>query len=228
MGNLKYNIACQVCHTQCLLEILTKENDIFIRKFCLCEELTYPIYKDSFGYSFRNIVHQKESCKCRIMFRKETVNYCYDCKKDICSLCSKKTQYHKRLTDLNIILNYCHYHFNEEIIGFCKKCIKPICNKCLDYFHKNHEIIYNKDLSLNKDDVNQFKENLENAFNKFIYLIKCKYKENYKLSKNNIFDTYGKDSNISELDLYDYKIAKTLELLKTILDLYNHHKKIIH
>ena len=68
MGNLKWNIACKVCHTQYLLEILTKEKDIYLRKYCLCEELTCPIYKSK--YCFCDIIHKKGKCGCTLMFRR--------------------------------------------------------------------------------------------------------------------------------------------------------------
>jgi hypothetical protein len=86
--------------------------------------------------------------------------------------------------------------------------------------HKNHEIIYSKDLNIDYIIIEKFKHNLYKAFTDLDNLIKLKYDNKYKIEISNLCRPQNK--NYFEED--EQKIILCLELLKTFLDLYYYHK----
>ena len=112
-----------------------------------------------------------------------------------------------------------------KLIGFCKVCLISICEKCLknNNLHKNHEIIYSKDLNIDNAIIEKFQNNLYKAFTELDNLIKLKYGSKYKIEISNLY----KPQNKKFFNEEDQKIILCLELLKTFLDLYYYHKKII-
>ena len=220
--NLKYVIACDKCHCHFLLEIMTMENNIFIRKYCFCGESTSPINNTGIDILY-DIEKYKEChvrCSCQIS-SKTVYKYCNDCLRFFCEECTIRHNHHKQM-DFNYFFINCYYHVNDKIIGFCKTCVKPICKVCIDNKHKNHKIEYNNNLEINDDILNEYMNNLSKAILEFDKLIKAKYGNSFSVSIENLNFLQGK----MFFKKKDRQISNCLLILKTIIDSYYYYKKI--
>jgi hypothetical protein len=191
--NLKYIIACEKCHCHFLLEIITLENNIFIRKYCFCGESTSPINNTHIDilYDIEKYKDCHVRCSCDQKSSKPVYKYCNDCLRFFCEDCTIRHNHHKQMDFNNFFIN-CYYHVNDKIIGFCKTCIKPICKVCIDNQHKNHKIEYNNNLEINDDILNEYMNNLSKAISEFDKLIKAKYGNSIGVSIENLNFLQGK------------------------------------
>lgn len=78
--NLKYVITCEKCHCHFLLEIITLENNIFIRKYCFCGESTSPINNTKIDilYDIEKYKKCHVLCSCDQKSSKTVYKYCND------------------------------------------------------------------------------------------------------------------------------------------------------
>ena len=219
--NLKFVIACDKCHCHFLLEIITMEDNIFIRKYCFCGESTSPINNQKIQILYDIEEYKKLRCFCSTQSLKIVYKYCNDCQRFFCEDCTIKHNHHKQMDPNNFLIN-CYYHVNDKIIGFCKTCIKPICKICIDNKHKNHKIEYNKNLKINDDILNEYMNNLNKAISEFDKLIKVKYGNSISVSIENLNFLQGK----MFFKKKDRQILNCLLVLKTIIDSYYYYKKI--
>jgi len=231
MGLLNYNsaikgtLACKECHTHYLLELLTNEKDILLRKYCFCGESTSQI-NNNMKLKFMKDLNFFTDNKCKCIYKSEldiidkrnTISkYCNDCKTYLCKDCINKHE-HKNLIDPNLFLINCKYHQEQKLVGFCRKCIKPLCQKCVNDFHRNHDIRYAK--QLNKFIIEKYQDNLLKAISEYNKLIKIKYSQNMEVTISNLSST---QKNLPLIDFEDKQIIISLEILKTMLDLYTYH-----
>lgn len=149
--------------------------------------------------------------------------YCYQCNKFISNENSLSHK-HKAIINAADYIYNCKFHKTEILIGFCKDCKKLICGICLnDNLHKNHKIEYTKDLAITEEILKEYETNLKNAFLEMNNLIKLKYDNNsIKLKMINIFEEENFDYKM--FNSKDQQILKSLQLLKTFLDLYKSYK----
>ena len=226
-SDLKGSLVCDKCLTHYIIEIITSEETISIRKYCYCGKLTMPInqgIKSHLYNSYDCYNHYRCGCVPIIMGNfnyKKVSKYCYECEKFFCDDCSKNHSKHKNVILLSSIFkNYCKFHLNEQILGFCKKCKIPICKKCINEKHKNHFINCSENIKVTEYFVNNFKNNLMKAHSDFEQLMKLKYGKETRIYLNNL----SNPQTVSFFDNYDKLIVRTLEILKTIYDSYIYHK----
>ena len=225
-SNLDGDLCCYQCYAFYLFEIIETTNDILIRKYCYCGISTSSLSKDII-YSILNFDFYKTT-KCHM--NQETysndlnddnniINYCIQCKQFLCDICSTKHS-HKTFIHAKDITSNCKFHREMKLIGFCKNCLISICEKCLKNkkLHKNHEIIYSKDLNDDNIIIEKFKHNLYKAFTDLDNLIKIKYDGKYKIEISNLC----KPQNKNYFNEDEQKIILCLELLKTFLVYYYH------
>ena len=219
--NLKFVLACDKCHCHFLLEIITMENNILIRKYCFCGESTSPINNLNIEILYEIEKYKKLRCSCNMRALKAVYKYCNDCQQFFCEDCTIKHSHHKQMDFNNFLIN-CYFHVNEKIIGFCKTCVKPVCEICIDNKHKNHKIEYNKNLEINDDILNEYMNNLSKAISEFDKLIKAKYGNSFSVSIENLNFYQGK----MFFQKKDRQISNCLLVLKTIIDSYYYYKEI--
>ena len=230
MGINKYNnpikgcLACKQCHTYYLLELLTTEPNILLRKYCFCGESTTQINNNMKleliqEFSFFN----DYKCKCilgtedNVAQKKAISKFCNDCNEYLCKDCLKMHS-HTNLIAPNLLLINCKYHQNKKLIGFCRNCTKPLCQECANNSHRNHDIRYAK--QLNKLIIEKYQKNLLKAISEFTKLIKQKYGQNMELTISNLSSS---SKDLPLIDFEDKQILISLEILQTILDLYIYH-----
>ena len=230
MGINKYNnpikgcLACKQCHTYYLLELLTTEPNILLRKYCFCGESTTQINNNMKleliqEFSFFN----DYKCKCilgtedNVAQKKAISKFCNDCNEYLCKDCFK-IHNHTNLIAPNLLLINCKYHQNKKLIGFCRNCTKPLCQECANNSHRNHDIRYAK--QLNKLIIEKYQKNLLKAISEFTKLIKQKYGQNMELTISNLSSS---SKDLPLIDFEDKQILISLEILQTILDLYIYH-----
>ena len=213
-------IACDKCHCHFLLEFITLENNIFIRKYCFCGESTSPMNNSKIEILYDIEEYKKIRCSCSFSIKKIS-KYCNDCQRFFCEECIIKHNHHK-IIDPNDFFTNCFFHVNDKIIGFCKTCIKPICKVCIDNKHKNHKIEYNKHLEINDNILNEYMNNLNKAISEFDKLIRLKYGNSISVSIENLKYLQSK----LFFKKYDRQILNSLFVLKIILDSYYHFSKI--
>ena len=222
-SNLDGNLCCYQCYSFYLIEIIETTNDILIKKYCYCgistsslnKHIIYSILKFDF---YKNIkCHTTQE----IYDDNIIINYCIQCKQFLCGECSIKHN-HKIFINAKEVISKCNFHREMNLIGFCKNCLISICEKCLTNknLHKNHEIIYSKDLNIDSIIIEKFKHNLYKAFTDLDNLIKLKYDNKYKIEISNLC----RPQNKNYFEENEQKIILCLELLKTFLDLYYYHK----
>ena len=221
---IKGSLACKQCHTYYLLELLTTEKDIFLRKYCFCGESTTQINNNMKLELIQELyIFNDYKCKCILktennITQKKTISkFCNDCNKYLCKDCIKE-HVHINLIDPNLLLINCIYHQNQKLVGFCRKCTKPLCLKCVNGFHRNHDIRYTK--QLNKFIIEKYQNNLLKAITEFKILIKLKYDQNMELNISNLSSS---QKNLPLIDYEDKQIIISLEILHTMLDLYIYH-----
>lgn len=215
-----YIIACDKCHCHFLLEIITMESNILIRKYCFCGESTSPINISKIEFLYDIGIHKKLRCSCSVAL-KQVYKYCNDCQLFFCEDCTINHNHHKQM-DLNNLFINCYFHVNDKIIGFCKTCVKPIYKVCIDNKHKNHKIEYNKNLEINDDILNEYMNNLGTAISEFDKLIKVKYSKSISVSMQNL--TFLQSKLLFQKK--DMQILNCLLVLKIIIDSYYYYKKI--
>ena len=82
---------------------------------------------------------------------------CCTCNKNICLLCKENHNKQHLIIDYDN-KNYICYNHNELFILYCDICKSNLCNKC-ELKHKNHKIIYFRDISPDINDIkNKIKE----------------------------------------------------------------------
>ena len=188
-SNLDGNLCCYQCYSFYLIEIIETTNDILIKKYCYCGISTSPLNKHII-YSILKFDFYK-NIKCHttqeIYDDNIIINYCIQCKQFLCGECSIKHN-HKIFINAKEVISKCNFHREMNLIGFCKNCLISICEKCLTNknLHKNHEIIYSKDLNIDSIIIEKFKHNLYKAFTDLDNLIKLKYDNKYKIEISNL------------------------------------------
>ena len=221
--SIKNEFICDKCCRHYLLELISDESKALLRGYCFCGESTIQIENPK-EILFLNEFQFYENYKCKCVTniyenKKKVWKYCDKCNEFLCKECSNSHEHNNSIFEPDILTNKCKYHSNEELIGFCKHCKKPICQECINYFHKKHEIKLTKDLIKTDEYVENYEKNLEKAISDFNKFMKMKYGEieitipNLD-NKENINIIYGRDR----------QTVTTLQILKTILDLYNYHK----
>jgi len=222
-NNFKGILTCKKCHTYYLLELLTNEKDILLRKYCFCGESTSQINSNMKMDLMQDFNFYKNyKCKCipemgdNIDEKKTISKYCNECNEYLCKDCIKNHN-HTNLISPNLFLVNCKLHPKEKLIGFCRKCTKPLCQKCANDFHRNHDIRYAK--QLNKFIIEKYQDNLLKAISEYNKLIKLKYSQNMELTISNL----SSSQNLPLIDFEDKQIIITLEILKTMFDLYIYH-----
>ena len=238
-------------------KVNVNENDfsekIIIKLFCqnlehnTIIELDYEEYKLIIDESLDNI------CKCTlcnsIINERNSPNYCYTCKKIICSDCleDKHEKGHKSVFDYEDLNNKCliHYNGNNNTDYFCPICKNNYCQECIDdnlEHKKDHmvqkkteyanEIIKNNIINI-EDEKNKIKEkkkkleealrDLEKLNNFYDFLLKEKNNYFY-LFNNNVNKQKGKLINIK-----NYKSSKNVKYStyqkRLVLDIPKFNKK---
>ena len=217
---ITYELACEDCITHFLLEIISYEDIILIKKYCFCGEITLSVNSHVLD---RMIINTKyyQVLNYAVIPDTKINKFCYQCKKFISNE-ESLNHGHKAIINAADYIYNCKLHKSKLIIGFCKECKKLICEICIN-LHKNHEIEYTKDLEITEETLNKYETNLEKAFFEMNNLAKIKYGDDYEnIEMQNLFE------EMEDFEFYDKKdqqIIKTLELLKTFLDLYKNHKK---
>ena len=239
-------------------KVTVKEND-FAEKIIIklsCQnlehrdiiELDYEEYKLLIDESLNNI------CKCslcnRIINGRYTPNYCYTCKKVICSDCleDKHENGHKNIFDYEDLDNKCliHYNGNNNTDYFCSICKNNYCQECIDdnlEHKKDHmvqkkteyanEIIKNNIINI-EDEKNKIKEkkkklqealkNLDKINNFYDYLLK--EKNNYFYLFNNISNKQkGKLINNIKNHISSKTFKHTTYQKRLVLDIPKFNKK---
>ena len=230
MGINKYNnpikgsLACMQCHTHYLLELITTEPNILLRKYCFCGESTNQINNNMKLELIQELNFFNEyKCNCILktennLAQKKTISkFCNDCNEYLCKDCFKKHN-HTNLIAPNLLLINCKYHQNQKLIGFCRNCEKPLCQECVNNSHRNHDLQYAK--KLNKIIIEKYQKNLLKAISEFTKLIKQKYGQNMELTISNLSSS---SKDLPLIDFEDKQILISLEILQTILDLYIYH-----
>jgi len=230
MGINKYNnpikgsLACKKCHTHYLLELITTEPNILLRKYCFCGESTTQINNNMKLELIQELSFFNDyKCKCILetennVAQKKTISkFCNDCNEYLCKDCFK-VHNHTNLIAPNLLLINCKYHQNQKLIGFCRNCTKPLCQECASNSHRNHDIRYAK--QLNKFIIEKYQKNLLKAISEFTKLIKQKYDQNMELTISNLSSS---SKDLPLIDFEDKQILISLEILQTIIDLYKYH-----
>jgi hypothetical protein len=166
--------------------------------------------------------YKEFKCICMLIRkdRKKISKYCYECEQFFCKDCLKNHE-HTNVIEPKFLLTNCKNHPKEKLVGHCIDCIKPICNKCINDIHKAHEIKYTKDLKISDDIITKYNNNLLKAFLDCDKLMKLKYGNDIEVNIVNL----SYPQALTYFDNNDKQIIISLEILKTIIDLYNYHKK---
>lgn len=219
INQTKDDISCYKCKCHYLLELISIENSISLRKYCFCCESTEPITKNTKSQLMSN--YQNYKCNCRLIQKdkKNISKYCYECEQFLCKDCLKNHE-HKNVIEPQFFLTNCKNHPNEKLVGHCIDCIKPICNKCINDIHNSHEIKYTKDLEISDEIIAKYNNNLLKAFLDCDKLMKLKYGKDIKVNIVNLSNS----QSLTFFDNNDKQIIVSLEILKTIIDLYKYHK----
>ena len=167
-------------------------------------------------------------------------NYCLDCKMNICVTCKLKHDKNHKIIDYDNKNYICEIH-NEGYIRYCKKCKLNMCLSC-ESKHNDHETIsIMPDLDKIKNNIKEFKENIDIFNNNIDNIINKlnKVKDNIKIYYNiynNIFKNYEKKIRNYELyyninEINNNNIIKDIKeinneininnKIKNILDIYN-------
>ena len=131
-------------------------------------------------------------------------NYCLDCKMNICVTCKLKHDKNHKIIDYDNKNYICEIH-NEGYTRYCKKCKLNMCLSC-ESEHNDHETIsIMPDLDKIKNNIKEFKENIDIFNNNIDNIINKlnKVKDNIKIYYNiynNIFKNYEK--KIRNYELY--------------------------
>ena len=206
-----FELACKDCFTHFLVEISSYKEIILVKKICFCDEITYSAHPYIFCYNNLKPNYYQH-------FGNEDIpssfinKYCCQCN-DFISDFTLKNHEHKEIINAADYIYNCKIHKTEILIGFCKDCKNLICGKYIHNFHKNHEIDYTKNLEITEEIIEKYENNLKSTF----------YEMNMKM--RNLYEE--KDFDKQFFNSRDIHILKTLELLKTFLDLYKDLKKII-
>ena len=204
-----------------LIEILSNEYIISIRKYCNCGEITRKI-KD-----YINLLKFKYYKVCSLCKAKVKTKYCFDCKKFLCDKCLKDDNKNHRILLSKYVLISCKYHYEERIVCFCKNCKKAICFHCINQFHKDHEIKFMKDLNITDEMINNYKNKLIKFFEVFEQYLYSKYGKKFKINIYNLLSYKRGTYNYARYKIlteYEKQVFLTLGLFHTILDLYNYYK----
>ena len=105
-------------------------------------------------------------CFCGKCSKRTATNYCQDCKRPICEMC---TTMHREWSDYSkheivplgndlppkkvSLSMYCSHHNNEELDSYCKTCCELICHSCKLTQHQDHQH-YSVTLSLESVETN--------------------------------------------------------------------------
>ena len=227
MGNTLKNendweLACKVCCTHYLVEIISFEDLILIRRYCFCGEETLSAESHVFFYmKLKTIYYQFPKFA---PYPERNINkYCYTCNEYIKDEQLFNHMHNTIINAADYIYN-CKLHKNERLIGFCNSCKQLICEKCINKnLHKNHKIEYTKNLEITEDIMNKYETNLQKAVDEMNNLINLKYNRNdLKLKMINLYEEENNDYRY--FDSKDKQIINILKLLKTFIDLYKSHK----
>ena len=218
-----YDLCCDKCGSHYLFEIFCKEN-IFLRKYCFCGESISEI-NNHIQFLLIKKAHFVKSNQSSSSFGLSNYDnctkYCPKCNLFLNDEFAVKHE-HKNLVNSKDYEQNCFFHRNLKLIGFCKNCKKPVCEECIKiYWHKNHNIKYTKNLIITEEYIENFNNQLNKAFLELNEFIKFKYNNTkFKINITNL----AKMNNISDYNKKEQQIILTLELLKTILDVFNYHK----
>ena len=227
MGNslnkkIDWELACKECCTHYLVEIISCEEIILIRRCCFCGEETLSVESYNFYYmKLKTIYYQFPNFAA---YPERNINkYCYTCNKYIEDE-KLLNHIHNTIINASDYIYNCKLHKNEILVGFCNSCKQLICGICINKnLHKNHKIEYTKNLEITEEIMNKYETNLQKAVVEMNNLIKLKYKRNDLNLK--MINLYEEDNNdYRYIDPKDEQIIKILKLLKTFIDLYESHK----
>ncbi len=196
----------QYCCTQCELppEILfdTEEVDT-IKIKCKLHGTKEFLINDYLQLMSKNTYHYYKCGLCQKNnqknFEDQTFKFCYHCKKILCPKClmdHKSYREHKKIFFSNEMNIRCEKHLGEKYNMFCYDCDKSICIKCSENDHKNHFIIYLKELYPPRnaiDKINLTIDDLKRELNNL--LKKVEYINNVILLNELILYTYEKYEN---------------------------------
>ena len=166
---------------------------------------------------------------------------CYDCKKNLCSLCQSIHDTNHNLIDYDERFFFCDSHY-ELYFSYCKDCKKDICLTC-EGEHSNHETISYGSILPNleniKEETNNFNEKKEafkndireiiNKLNNLIYTI-----DNYFEIYQDIINSYAKKKrnysllqNINEISKCNEAIIKDINEITNEKNIYEKIKGMI-
>lgn len=211
---------CDKCYRHYLLEINSYENNILLKGFCFCGELTFQIEDENTLELLKEYQFYKSyKCKCNSIVenRKIISKFCDVCNVFLCKDCLETHQHKNSIIDPDLFLMNCKYHQNNKLIGLCKSCKKPLCELCINIFHKNHDIKFTKDLKITNEMIVKYENNLQKGLSDFDKLMKKKYSQE---------EQFLTDINyLTLINRKEKQIFICLEILKKILNLYYYHRK---
>ena len=217
-----FELACKDCFTHFLVEISSYKEIILVKKICFCDEITYSAHPYILDHNNLEVNYSQNLVdECDFDLIKKY--YCCQCNNLFSDFRLKEHKHREIIYPADYIYN-CKIHKTELLIGFCKDCNNLICEICINNFHKNHKIDYTKNLEITEEIIEKYENNLKNAFYEMNNLIIEKYNRYDIITEmKNLYDKEAYDDY--SLDLIDQQIIKSLEILKTFLDLYKGHKK---
>ena len=213
------DFVCDNCLTHYYLRLISKEKYILLKGYCYCGEITIQIEPFEEIIAFRNFKFYESLCNCiEYSFDKKPTKFCIDCNLYFCEDCSKNHK-HKNIFDCVYLINKCKFHPNNVLIGFCYHCKKPLCKNCMD-IHNNHDIQSMNKLEISKEILEKYEKELAKGFSDMNNLLKMKYGEEMNIYISNLKSKYY-FPHITEIDRI---FVLTLQILKSLLDLYYYHK----
>ena len=239
---------CLNCNFIPLINLTNKDKTVCLS--CLNGHYAEIPLNEYMQKGFNNSLDRVKCCVCNIKHEpKKKFKLCEECN---CIFCKECLKIHKKQNSGHHFISVrkmdiiCGLH-QEKFTNFCEKCRKNLCNKCLtDHKGLKHKIINFEEISIMKNEISEFKENIrrENIalneviiiFNEKIRKLQNKFTEMVKNKKqvikfkNNIIDTYElKDTNYQVIDnlnklKFDFKniyINENYDELKSIQYIFN-------
>ena len=124
------------------------------------------------------------NCKTKILSDKKS-NYCYNCKKILCSKCVNICQSDHFLINFNEYNILCQIHKGNKYLFYCYNCSSNLCESCFDNHDNNHNIQPLSNIFISKEDID-FIINKNKEYEKIIQIYK-----NYISLNNLILDAFN-------------------------------------
>ena len=209
------DIICPICGESIKIDIKDYKITLFE---CKNKHIIDNILLDEFENT-QNIDNKKIKCEiCKNNDKSNSYNKifykCCKCEKNICPLCKLNHDKTHKIINYDDILYICNKHY-ENYNSYCKKCKINLCTLC-EKEHKSHEKISFGEIILNKEELDNKKNNLKNKI--FLFINEVKIIINILkevINKMNIYYKINEDIiNNYNINNRNYEILYNLNKIK--------------